>query len=542
MQPIKRTLAAITAALTLAIGLTAAPAAAQDDDTPQASPLWDSSVIHDLRFTVDPDAYTAMVQAYIDTGDKQYLEADVTIDGRTFHQAGVKLKGQSSLFGITPDTPPTDLSWLIRLDKYVEQDYDGYQRFAVRSNYTSSSLNEALSLRLLEQAGLETTDSFPTAFSVNGETPQLRLIVQEPDKTFDHEHFPAPDGSKDGGTLYKKQWDVDFSYLGDDPDAYDGAWEPKGGDEDNWQPLLEFVDWMNNATDAQFAAELDTRMDTDAFARYLAVEDLILNWDDIDGPGQNGYFRWTPATDLMTIVPWDHNLAYGIFPEPPPPGTFPTAGDRLPMTMQGDFEAAQRTTWGCPCVARALAVPQFRERYEQTFYQLKTELYDSGLAQAALDELAAPLAQSGLIDQANLQQDLAQIEAVFTQDLTPRTGGNWTPAPGDPDDPDDPGEPPTDTGCTAAIDVVNQWGSGWQGNISITAADTDVDGWTLDWTWPGGQRLTSQWNADVTATGSTVSATDVGWNAHIAAGQTIEAWGFVASGTPATPAVTCTAG
>ncbi|GAB3233805.1 hypothetical protein GCM10027447_30450 [Glycomyces halotolerans] len=522
MKPIRTTLAALATALLLATGLTATPAAAQTVD------VWDSGIIHDVAVSVDQNDFDAMVQEYLDSGDKTWISADVTIDGTTLLGAGIKLKGQSSLFGLTPDSSPSSLPWLIRLDKYTEQDYQGYKRFVVRSNYTETSLNEAVALRVLEQTGLATTKSFPTAFSVNGEQPVLRLIVQELDKTFDKEHFPAPDGSKDGGTLYKKKWDEGFEYLGDDPDAYDGAWEPKGGDEDNWQPLFEFVDWMNNASDAQYAAELESRLETEKFARYLAVQDLILNWDDIDGPGQNGFLRHTPSTGKMTVVAWDHNLSYGIFPAPPrPPGP-------------EDPNDGRRTTWGCPCVERSLEVPEFRELYERTFFELKSELYDSGFAQSALDELAATLYQSNLVSDSSVDQDVAQIQAVFTQDITPRTGATAPPDGPNPPDPTDP--PPTDTGCTAEINVVNDWGSGWQGNVQITAGGSDVDGWTLTWTWPGSQSLSSHWNADVTASGATVMARDVGWNAGISAGQTVEAWGFVGSGAAATPEVSCEAG
>ncbi|WP_051392965.1 endo-1,4-beta-xylanase [Glycomyces arizonensis] len=112
-----------------------------------------------------------------------------------------------------------------------------------------------------------------------------------------------------------------------------------------------------------------------------------------------------------------------------------------------------------------------------------------------------------------------------------------------PPDDDDTTPPPTGDGdCTAVIDVVNDWGSGWQGNVMITAGDSAVSGWTLNWTWPSGQSITSSWNADISSSGSSVTASDVGWNADIAAGQTMNAWGFVGSGSSASPQVTCTAG
>src|SRR5690606_2614895 len=114
-----------------------------------------------------------------------------------------------------------------------------------------------------------------------------------------------------------------------------------------------------------------------------------------------------------------------------------------------------------------------------------------------------------------------------------------TDPPTDPTDP--PTDPPQDDACSATIDVVNDWGSGWQGNVLITAGDSAVSGWTLTWTWPSGQSISSSWNADVSSSGSSVTARDVGWNADIAAGQTVNAWGFVGSGSSASPQITCTA-
>jgi poly(hydroxyalkanoate) depolymerase family esterase len=110
--------------------------------------------------------------------------------------------------------------------------------------------------------------------------------------------------------------------------------------------------------------------------------------------------------------------------------------------------------------------------------------------------------------------------------------------------PTDPTTSPTGGpagGCSAAIKVVSTWNSGWQANVDVTAGSAAISGWTLQWTWPSGQTITSSWNAGVTSSGSSVTAEDVGWNGSVAAGQTrTSTWGFIGSGTAATPAVTCT--
>ena len=118
---------------------------------------------------------------------------------------------------------------------------------------------------------------------------------------------------------------------------------------------------------------------------------------------------------------------------------------------------------------------------------------------------------------------------------------------GEPTDPTTtPSEDPTTGGpaegdCTARIEVVNDWGSGWQGKVTITADQGAVDGWDLAWTWPGSQTVQSSWNADLTQSGTSVSAGDVGWNGTIASGQSREVFGFIGTNGGATPTVTCQA-
>ncbi|GAA2139086.1 poly(hydroxyalkanoate) depolymerase family esterase [Glycomyces algeriensis] len=122
--------------------------------------------------------------------------------------------------------------------------------------------------------------------------------------------------------------------------------------------------------------------------------------------------------------------------------------------------------------------------------------------------------------------------------------------PADPSTPDtspspsDPVTTPTGGptgGCSAVIKVVSNWYSGWQANVDVTAGSAAISGWKLTWTWPSGQTISSSWNAGVTSAGSTVTAEDVGWNGSVAAGQTrTSSWGFIGTGTAATPAVTCT--
>jgi hypothetical protein len=64
-----------------------------------------------------------------------------------------------------------------------------------------------------------------------------------------------------------------------------------------------------------------------------------------------------------------------------------------------------------------------------------------------------------------------------------------------------------------------QWGGGFTGNVTITnTGGTAVNGWRLGFTFPGDQHITSAWNATVSQSGASVTATNLTYNAAIPPG------------------------
>ncbi|MUL41190.1 cellulase family glycosylhydrolase [Streptomonospora sp. PA3] len=115
------------------------------------------------------------------------------------------------------------------------------------------------------------------------------------------------------------------------------------------------------------------------------------------------------------------------------------------------------------------------------------------------------------------------------------------PDPTEPPDPD-PTEPPTTgDGCTADYTVQNEWGSGFVAQVTVTAQE-GVDGWEVTWTYADGQSVSSAWNAEVSSSGSQVTATNVAYNGTLSAGQSTS-FGLQGtySGTNPVPELTCSA-
>ncbi len=385
----------------------------------------ESSEVHEISVTFDDSDYDAMIATYSSTGDKEWIEATVTIDGQTYEQVGIRLKGNSSLRSISgggggqgPSSSasaddPTTLPWLIQLDKFVEdQHHDGLTDLVVRSNSSSTSLNEAVALELLDLAGLASQDAIAASFTVNGSEPTLRLVIDNPDDSWMAEEFDA------GGALYKAESTGDYSYRGDDPESYVDVFDQEAGTENtDLTPLIELLDFINNSDDATFEAELADRLDVDAFATYLAMQELLNNFDDIDGPGNNSYLYYDAASGRFTVVPWDHNLAFGLSPG----GAGGGGGDRpAPGDLGADFGGGGGGQGGGfggrsnILVQRFLAVDGWQSLYDDRLAELRADLYDSGAADTALAQWTAIVASSGLVDDGTISSEADQIAQQFS--------------------------------------------------------------------------------------------------------------------------------
>jgi len=71
--------------------------------------------------------------------------------------------------------------------------------------------------------------------------------------------------------------------------------------------------------------------------------------------------------------------------------------------------------------------------------------------------------------------------------------------------------------CSAAYSLVNSWSGGFQAQVTLTnTGSTAISAWTLAWTFPGDQQISSLWSASYVQTGEQVSATAESYNATIA--------------------------
>lgn len=314
--------------------------------------LFDDSLVHNVELRFDEAEYQKMIETFGSSGAKEYVKATITIDGTTIDQVGIRLKGNSTLMGLRRSTggaaaggaafpgaaggqvpgglapggqagggfagpggsasadEPHNLPWLVKFDEYIEnQRYQGFDQLAVRPVNAGSSpntvLHESLALHLIGLAGEPTERGTYSSFSVNGGAPVLRLIIEQPgDELVDNEF---PDTS---GALFKALAGTQMQYLGEDPLVYQNSFRQITSKKRyDYQPLINLIKFVTQSSDADFTAHLDDHVDTASLARYLALQNLLLNFDDMAGPGTNYFLYYNGDTKKFTVVSWDMNFA-----------------------------------------------------------------------------------------------------------------------------------------------------------------------------------------------------------------------------------------
>lgn len=301
---------------------------------------------HSIEITFDQSEYEDMMSTFQDEGEKEYIKADLTIDGTLIEDVGLRLKGNSTLMSLrgdsgmpggggddAPEMPdgqgggqqqgqaeqggggmgmvqlsedsPEELPWLVSFDEYEEgRAYQGHTEIALRpaASGSDTALNEALALSLTAKSGQTTQDYSFTSVSVNGGDSAARLVLDAPDAQWADDYG--------NGVLYKGRADGSFDYLGEDPTDYEDAFKQINAEGSyDMQPVMDLLDFVNNSDDEEFAEELDEHVDVESFATYLATQELLSNSDAMDGPGNNYYLWYDADAEKFTVLSWDLNMA-----------------------------------------------------------------------------------------------------------------------------------------------------------------------------------------------------------------------------------------
>lgn len=95
-----------------------------------------------------------------------------------------------------------------------------------------------------------------------------------------------------------------------------------------------------------------------------------------------------------------------------------------------------------------------------------------------------------------------------------------------------------EVGCDVGYEITNQWRGGFGARVTLTNLGDRLAGWTLEWAFTAGQRITSEtWDGRFSQSGSTVRVQNTSYNGAVGTGRSVTV-GFNGTWSGSNPAPT----
>jgi len=233
---------------------------------------------------------------------------DVVIDS-----VGIRVRGNTSRAAIKK-------SWKLSFDEFVPgRQFHGIERLNLNGEHNDiTALRSRLAWDLMNELEIPSSRANHVRLKINDGS--LVEGVYANIEQIDEEFVEAWFGNKHGNLykcLYKgSRADLGYVWPGDG-NAYrwlgDGqTYEEKNNLDADYEDLAAFIDFINNAGDADFTTGISQRLNVDDFLRAMAVDVVIGNWDNYWYGANNFYFYHNQDTGRFEYIPYDLDNTFGV--------------------------------------------------------------------------------------------------------------------------------------------------------------------------------------------------------------------------------------
>ncbi|MFC1719961.1 CotH kinase family protein [Pseudomonadota bacterium] len=365
---------------------------------PNFNEVFNDNVVKRLDFVVTPERWQMMLDDMTsqygvfgqnfggpslveDTVDPVFVPADVFYNGKQWYRVGIRFKGNSSL-QTSWQRGILKLSFKLDFDEF-EDDYPqinnqrfyGFKKLSLKNNYDDKSqLREKVAAEVFANAGVAVSHTaFYTLYVDHGNGPEyfgLYTLVEEVDGPVIETYFVSDDGN-----LYKPEGDgASFVENSFDEDSFE---KKTNEDEEDWSDILALFSALhsdsygNNPT--SWRAGLESIFDVDAFLKYLAVNQVIQNWDTYGKMTHNYYLYNNPDNSKLTWIPWDNNEAL--------------QEGKMGGSLSLNFSNLEAGKW--PLIEKIYADDSYRAKYNVYVSEVINGAFETNAIQATYDNYAA---------------------------------------------------------------------------------------------------------------------------------------------------------
>jgi hypothetical protein len=333
--------------------------------------------------------------------DPTYVPVTVRHDGREWTNVGMRYKGNFSLM-MSAIMSSGKISFRLNFDRYEDtrpevanQRFYGFKELTFSSNFgDDSQIREALANELFRDRGVPAPRVAFYRVSVDtGKGPELWGLYAMVEDPADGAMLRSQFGSA-AGNLYKP----------DGPGANWTRFDEAGFEKKNNRNKPDFSDVAGaiaalnaEGPSPQWRANLEKRLDVDHFLRWLAVNQVVDNWDAYGRFAHNYYLYADPArSGRLVWIPWDNNHAFGGVPFAGAPFGAGAASPGFALGW-GDDVFYERVGPEWPLISRLMADETYRARYRVHLTDALGGLYAPDALNArvrAWHQLIAPVVAS----------------------------------------------------------------------------------------------------------------------------------------------------
>jgi hypothetical protein len=244
--------------------------------------------------------------------DPDYIDVTLRFNRRTWSHVGFRLKGNSSLGSAWLNGNyklPFRLNFDRFEDRYPEignQRFHGFKELSMSPNFRDPALiREKTAADIFRLAGVPAARTafyrVYIDFGAGARYVGVYTMVEIIEDTMLASQFGSANGN-----VYKPI----SRFLAFDRDDLEKKNNESAGD---WSDVQAFIAALNSPTrrtdPSAWRATLERTFDVDHFLRYLAVNNVVVNWDVYGALPQNSYLYNRPEKAL-TWIPWDMNEAF----------------------------------------------------------------------------------------------------------------------------------------------------------------------------------------------------------------------------------------
>jgi putative membrane-bound dehydrogenase-like protein len=239
-----------------------------------------------------------------------WVTGSVTIDGRELREVGIRYDG-----GITYFMSAFGLKRPIEV-RLTGEDFAGAKSLRLHAMpLDPAKAREVLAFSIFKDIGVpvprtafaEVTLDVPGRY--DEEFLGLYTVVEGIDDPFLTRHFRSAEG------LLMEPFGVrGIGHFGSNWERYEDRYHPRhAATGDQSQRVIEFARLVNEATDEEFRAQIDSFIDRSAFLRFWAANALTSNLESFFALGHNYHLYLDPHTNRFHFLPDELEFSFANF-------------------------------------------------------------------------------------------------------------------------------------------------------------------------------------------------------------------------------------